>query len=51
MVIASPAAVTRYTVGEEVYGWLLHDLQQSKQHAHSRWAAFRLTRTAALGAA
>jgi hypothetical protein len=49
--IASPAAVTRYIVGEEVYGWLLHDSQQSKQHAHPRWAAFRLTRTAALGAA
>jgi hypothetical protein len=51
MVIASRAAVTRYTVGEEVYRWLLHDSQQSKQHAHPRWAAFRLTRTAALGAA
>jgi hypothetical protein len=43
MVIASRAAVTRYIVGEEVYGWLLHDSQQSKQHAHPRWAAFRLT--------
>jgi hypothetical protein len=36
MVIASRAAVTRYAVGEEVYGWLLHDSQQSKQHAHPR---------------
>jgi len=27
MVIASHAAVTRYTVGEKVYRWLLHDSQ------------------------